>query len=355
MKLFAARHPNHPDMTPTGVTPTAARRPDRRRVAIGGAIGAVVLVLLGAMVVSGGSGESTTTAGNATGAKSELSTGDASTQSTIAGAGTAGSDGAAFGVQGASTTTTLAGTGTGRGSGTGSTATPATRGNVPVVGDGASLSLAMVRPGEAVTFRAAGFRPASTVRVELHSNPILLATLTASGDGTASGTLTIPTSAPLGDHHVVASGTDSQGAPLTRSVPLVVGGDTTPPVLREFSFTPGSVDTSTGTQTITVRARMTDAGVGVAGEGFTHGATEVRFLSPSGAQMADTSLYKLVSGDASDGIYESTMTVSAGSEQGTWRLQFMWLIDKVGNRATLDAAAMTAAGFPTTFEVVKTG
>lgn len=245
--------------------------------------------------------------------------------------------------------------GTGGTGGTVSATTPTTKPKVPVVGDGVSLSQGTVQPGGAVQFRAAGFRPGSKVKVELHSDPLLLATLTAANDGTVSANLTIPLSAPLGDHHVVASGVDSDGAVLTRSVPLVVGGDSTAPLVREFSFTPTSVDTSAGPKTIAVRARLTDAGVGVAGEGYTHGATEVRFKSPSGGQIVDAVLYKLVSGDASDGVYESTMTVPAGAEQGTWTVQYMWPVDKVGNRGNLDATAMAAAGFPTTFEVIRTG
>jgi subtilisin-like proprotein convertase family protein len=154
---------------------------------------------------------------------------------------------------------------------------------------------------------------------------------------------------------VVASGTDTGGAPLSRSVPLVVGGDSTPPALAEFSFSPASVDTSAGPKTITVRARLTDAGVGVAGEGYTRGATEARFKSPSGGQIIDALLYKLASGDASDGTYEWSMTLPSGSENGVWTLQYVMPTDKVGNRATLNTGALAAAGFPTTFSQTGAG
>jgi hypothetical protein len=325
----------------------------RRPGWIAGAALALVVALVGSMVVFGG-GQNRDT-GSVAAAGAVTAGGGGATAD--AGSVPAGSDPATTdtaGPAGSSDSTTTTGT-AGRPGGagpSGSSTTTTTRGGPQ--GDGASLTLAAVRPGESVGFKAAGFKPSTKVRVELHSDPILLSTLTAGSDGAVSATLTIPTSTPVGNHHVVAAGTDNQGAPLTRSVPLAVGGDYTAPELREFSFSPTSVDTSTGPKTITVRARLTDAGVGVAGEGYTRGATEARFQSPSG-QIVDAILYKLVSGDSADGIYEWTMTVPGGADQGTWTLQYVSPVDKVGNRRNLNTAALTTAGFPTAFTQTGAG
>ena len=312
-------------------------------------------MVAGAVVLrSGGqprsSAKATVTAGAMDSTDHGLDSGDASTGSGALGSGSVGPN--AGGIPGTGTTngpTNPAGPG-GKG-----VSGPNTTTTTPVAGDGASLSLAMVRPGGTVRFRATGFRPGSKVRVELHSDPILLATPIAAPDGGVATDLTIPASVPTGGHHVVASGNDPNGAVLTRSVPLVIGNDTTPPELRDFSFTPNTLDTSTVPQIVTVRAHLVDAGVGVAGEGYTHGASEVRFASPSGGQIAGSAIYKVVSGDLSDGVFEATFALPAGSEHGTWTLQYLWLIDGVGNRATFNAAALAADGFPTTITQLGTG
>ncbi|MGH9011407.1 MAG: hypothetical protein ACRDYF_16410 [Acidimicrobiia bacterium] len=49
------------------------------------------------------------------------------------------------------------------------------------------------------------------------------------------------------------------------------------------------------------------------------------------------------------------MTVPAAAEQGTWTLRYVKPNDAVGNYTFLDTQALTTAGFPTTFEVVRTG
>ena len=60
-------------------------------------------------------------------------------------------------------------------------------------------------------------------------------------------------------------------------------GDTTAPEARSFEFSvPVMVDASDADQTITVRARITDAGVGAGGSG--HIAGSANFQSPSGGQ-----------------------------------------------------------------------
>jgi PKD domain len=119
--------------------------------------------------------------------------------------------------------------------------------------------------------------------------------------------------------------------------------DTTPPSLVGLSLSPSSVDTSGGSQTITVAAHITDDLAG-----FATGRLE--FRGPSGQFLqAEFRQWMLVSGSLTDGIFESVMTVGPFSEQGTWTATAFYLNDQAGNgRVFVDFAA---AGFPTGFDV----
>jgi hypothetical protein len=155
--------------------------------------------------------------------------------------------------------------------------------------------------------------------------------------------------------YVKAATLAAAGFPTTFS--QTGAGDTTPPALQEFSFTPGSVDTSTGAKTIRVRGRITDDQAGNAGEGYTSSPSQVSFKSPSGGQRTYAMLsgHERVSGTALDGVYEFNMNVPAFAEQGTWTVDNFLLVDQAGNSTYVKAATLAAAGFPTTFEVVRTG
>ena len=116
-----------------------------------------------------------------------------------------------------------------------------------------------------------------------------------------------------------------------------------PPALVGLSFSPSSVDTSGGSQTITVAAHITDDLAGFA-TGF------LEFRGPSGQYLrADFRQWMLVSGSLTDGIFESVMTVGQFSEQGTWTAVDFYLSDQVSNQRVFSDFA--AAGFPTGFDV----
>jgi PKD repeat protein len=119
--------------------------------------------------------------------------------------------------------------------------------------------------------------------------------------------------------------------------------DTTPPVLVGLSFSPSSVDTAGGSQTITVAAHITDDLAGF-GTGF------LEFRGPSGQYLrADFRQWMLVSGSLTDGVFESVMTVGAFSEQGTWTAVDFYLSDQASNQRVFSDFA--GAGFPTGFDV----
>ena len=129
--------------------------------------------------------------------------------------------------------------------------------------------------------------------------------------------------------------------------------DTTPPTLVDFSFTPTSVDTTSGSQTITVTAHITDDLAGNAGPGYFSSPSQVRFVSPSGNQSvwAMMSGHERISGTPTDGVYEYTLTLPQFSEQGTWHVAYLMLVDQVGNTRTLTQSQLEANGFHATIDV----
>ena len=81
-------------------------------------------------------------------------------------------------------------------------------------------------PGQQVTVEITGLQPYSTVVVELHSTPVVLGTFTADATGTLRVPVTIPASAPLGSHTIVATGMSPSGTPVTASIPVMVTSTT---------------------------------------------------------------------------------------------------------------------------------
>jgi serine protease len=128
-------------------------------------------------------------------------------------------------------------------------------------------------------------------------------------------------------------------------------GDITPPKLESFSITPRAVDTSTGTATITVEARITDDMSGVAEVGYTNGTPGVTFKSSTG-QIAWASFgpdSRVQGTTPLDGTYHATITLPLGAAAGTWTVDSFSLVDMVGNRTSMTASQMEAVGMPTTF------
>jgi hypothetical protein len=119
--------------------------------------------------------------------------------------------------------------------------------------------------------------------------------------------------------------------------------DTTPPELAALSFTPNVVDTSAGPQTVTVTVQLVDADSGVANG-------QLRFRSPSGNQLADTwwDANHRINGDEFKGEYENTLTLPQFSEQGTWSIEYVLLVDQATNTQWINTAQLQGLGFPTT-------
>ena len=133
-------------------------------------------------------------------------------------------------------------------------------------------------------------------------------------------------------------------------LPARAAQDTAAPSLVSFSLSPSMVDTSAGPATISFTARVTDDLSGVSNASAT-------FFSPSSAQAVGVNFGAgtRVSGDALDGTYVAQATVPSFSEQGTWTLISLSLVDNAGNGVSLTPAQVASAGLPTTFQVTGRG
>ena len=129
-------------------------------------------------------------------------------------------------------------------------------------------------------------------------------------------------------------------------------GDTQPPDLRSFSITPLSIEITDSPAAVVCRARIVDDLAGVAGEGFTSSPSQARFRSPSG-QLRDVIFdhRTRVLGDALDGVYETTLFLSAEVERGFWEVEYLMVVDQAGNVRTYHAAELRDLGCPTRLEV----
>jgi LPXTG-motif cell wall-anchored protein len=91
------------------------------------------------------------------------------------------------------------------------------------------LGSAFVAPGDPLHVSSSGWQPGSTVRLELHSTPVVLGTYLADSAGNVNATTVIPTSTTTGRHSVVAFGVAPTAAAATVSAAVNVttagGGD----------------------------------------------------------------------------------------------------------------------------------
>lgn len=79
---------------------------------------------------------------------------------------------------------------------------------------------ATLHPGGVVRIVGSGFRPGATVRLELHSEPVLLEELPAEGDGSIDTVVQIPGDAPPGEHDLVLIGPAPDGESRTITIPI---------------------------------------------------------------------------------------------------------------------------------------
>jgi hypothetical protein len=80
------------------------------------------------------------------------------------------------------------------------------------------------------------------------------------------------------------------------------------------------------------------------------------FESPSGQRFNVLLSFpeSLVSGTATDGIYEYTATIPQYSETGDWSIERGWLRDQLANAVAFGRDEVAALGLPTTITVGAT-
>lgn len=124
--------------------------------------------------------------------------------------------------------------------------------------------------------------------------------------------------------------------------------DTTPPALIDLSFSPTSIDTTESAQPLTVSLRLADSPAGVQ-------RACVDFRSPSGQFQGACLLDPdhLIAGDETDGLYQTSLLFPRFAESGTWHLYQVSVVDDAGSLDFLTEGELTAAGFPTTLQVVS--
>ena len=122
--------------------------------------------------------------------------------------------------------------------------------------------------------------------------------------------------------------------------------DLTPPELIEFSYTPDSIDTSTGPATVTFTMRITDDISG-------YDSGYIVIYSPSGGQsvFGFANASNRISGDAMDGIYEVNAQFPQYGEVGTWHIWQARMPDKVANLTIIYESDLISMGFPTIIEI----
>jgi len=136
--------------------------------------------------------------------------------------------------------------------------------------------------------------------------------------------------------------------------------DTQAPTLTSLNYAPIAINTSAGNQVVTVQFGVTDD---LSGADFSPTLPQVSFFergiefrSPSGVQVRSSGFFAthtLVSGTPLNGVWQAAINFQQFSEEGTWKVDLLTIKDRTRNIRTFNTAALEAAGFPTTLEVIR--
>ncbi len=218
------------------------------------------------------------------------------------------------------------------------------------------LSRRWVQPGGTVTVTASHF--ARSAKIQLSARPtralaahsssprvarvassaesVPLGSLTADATGAVSGSITIPTSLPVGSSssfEVVATGSDDSGAIGTVTAPILIGFDSTGPQLlgpdatQPLIVATSGSDTSSGSQTVTITAEVTDELSGVKGVSLWPASVSAVGLDCGSGWGSAV----LIAGDAWDGIWQQTCSARQYLA-GTYRVTVL-ASDLAGNKS----------------------
>jgi Domain of unknown function (DUF5011) len=168
---------------------------------------------------------------------------------------------------------------------------------------------------------------------------------------TIYGTGTVNTSV-IGTYTLTYNAVDADGYPTitrTRTVQVVAENtDLTPPQITEFTITPGSVDITGSSQTVTMTARITDDLSGL-------NWSNLNFQSSGGSSYwLDFSSSSRISGTATDGVYRRQITIPRYAATGTFTLSSCGFSDASGRSRNYTAQQFSDLGFANSFAVTGT-
>ena len=127
--------------------------------------------------------------------------------------------------------------------------------------------------GGKLTITVPDLAPGSTLRVELHSTPVVLGTAKANDSGVATLTVTIPANTRAGDHQIALFGTDANGTDSTGFLAVTVAkapvDPTDPPVDPAPGATPTAKPGTTPSASASASAQATSE---PAGDGTSNGS-----------------------------------------------------------------------------------
>jgi hypothetical protein len=112
------------------------------------------------------------------------------------------------------------------------------------VGPALSTNTSTTTPGGSLLVTGSNFVPNEGITLTLHSTPVTLATTTASGNGTFSVTVTIPSDTTPGTHTILAAGASGDSSSTT----IFVTGAISPPatVTSGLAFTGADIAAVSG-------------------------------------------------------------------------------------------------------------
>jgi hypothetical protein len=192
--------------------------------------------------------------------------------------------------------------------------------------------------GADYTVEAAGFIPGSTVEVELHSDPWSFGTWIANSYGRIAARIQVPPSTLQGQHRLVVREHITVAQAMTRSalrteIPVVVTIDETPPVLVSASLSTDSVDVTSGSQDVVLTLEITDDVSGAYGMmwSFT-GVWSINGCCVDSPQLPNS--LQRVSGTTTDGTWQATFPVPAGTPSGSVCLTSWSIGDRLSNSSS---------------------
>ncbi len=118
--------------------------------------------------------------------------------------------------------------------------------------------------------------------------------------------------------------------------------------VKEFSFTPSTVDTTSSSATVTVTIRVTDTERDVT-------SIFVQFTSPTGSTQSvsvNLNSENRISGNARDGVYSKAVVFPQYSAAGTWTVNYISVNDGRNSRA-FNTVQLAARGFATSLQVIS--